>query len=467
MSILLASLLTLDTISYESFVQGEPETIELLQKALHEKGIVGIKGIPGYREKVDQFIETAREFSTLPEDVKQLYAPTRQSGQAPLGYEKGSEQFRLPNGNWAIDDLKATYYGLVPDTIQNQWPTEVDFKTPFQELGSIMSEMGTAIMEKIGLLGPQYGISLDGIPRLGRMLHYSKSTESHNDNPYWCGSHFDHGLFTALLPAFYFDKGVPVAEPEEAGLFIKTTAEGKFQKIVADDPDVLLFQVGEFAQVVTNDAIRATEHRVHKASGTVERYTMALFFDPPMDTVVHSYSELAKDVRYGGVPGAPCTARRWCDESYNRYLVKLKEVDCKMSEKIVRVGVGVIVIKNGKVLMARRIGAHGAGTWQFPGGHLEFGENIEECARRELMEEVGIIPLSMRLGPWVSDLIDGEKHYVTLFVFVDQFEGQPQNLEPDKLMGEWEWFSCDSLPRPLFMPIESLLKKVELEHLIQ
>ncbi|MBS0629167.1 MAG: isopenicillin N synthase family oxygenase [Verrucomicrobia bacterium] len=315
-------MLPLDVISYETFIQGDPAMVAQLKKALQEKGIVGIRGVPGYREKVMKFIETAREFSALPEKVKEQYAPSRGFGVLPLGYEKGTEQFKLPNGEWVADDLKATYYALVPDTNQNRWPNEVNLKTPFMELGKLMSEMGTAVMEKIGLLGPQHGISLRGVPRLGRMLYYSKCTESHNDNPYWCGSHFDHGLFTALLPAVYFEEGRQVAEPEEAGLFIKISSDGQFQKIVADDPDLLLFQVGEFAQLVTNDAIRATEHRVHKASGSVERYTMAMFFDPPMDLVVHSNSELAKDVRYGQVAGTACTAQHWYDESYNRYLVK-------------------------------------------------------------------------------------------------------------------------------------------------
>ncbi|MBI2476733.1 NUDIX domain-containing protein, partial [Candidatus Uhrbacteria bacterium] len=38
-----------------------------------------------------------------------------------------------------------------------------------------------------------------------------------------------------------------------------------------------------------------------------------------------------------------------------------------------KVGVGVIVWRDCEVLMQERIGAHGAGTWSFPGGHLEFG----------------------------------------------------------------------------------------------
>ena len=51
-------------------------------------------------------------------------------------------------------------------------------------------------------------------------------------------------------------------------------------------------------------------------------------------------------------------------------------------EKQVRVGVGVIIRKNDQVLLGERKGAHGEGTWAFPGGHLEFGETLVECSLR-------------------------------------------------------------------------------------
>ena len=56
-------------------------------------------------------------------------------------------------------------------------------------------------------------------------------------------------------------------------------------------------------------------------------------------------------------------------------------------EKRPYIGVAVIVVREGRVLLGKRKNAHGAGTWQFPGGHLEYGESIEDCARRELFEE--------------------------------------------------------------------------------
>ena len=72
------------------------------------------------------------------------------------------------------------------------------------------------------------------------------------------------GLITALIPAVYFEEGKQVDEPADAGLFVKPTNGIEFEKVVANDPDVMLFQVGEFGQIVTNDAIKATEYRVQR-----------------------------------------------------------------------------------------------------------------------------------------------------------------------------------------------------------
>lgn len=124
-----------------------------------------------------------------------------------------------------------------------------------------------------------------------------------------------------------------------------------------------------------------------------------------------------------------------------------------------RVGVGIIVIKEGKVLLGKRIGAHESGCFSSPGGHLEFKETIEGCARRELAEEVGLKALSLKLGPWTEDVINDEKHYISLFVFVTEFEGEPQLLEPHKCQG-WDWYAWDELPSPLAKPLISFIKHI-------
>ncbi len=130
-----------------------------------------------------------------------------------------------------------------------------------------------------------------------------------------------------------------------------------------------------------------------------------------------------------------------------------------------RVGVGVAVVKNGLILLGQRKGSHGAGTWSTAGGHLEFGETIEECAKRELLEETGLNALSIRHGPWVNNVFE-DKHYVTLFVFTDKFTGDLQLLEPDKCEG-WHWFKSSALPSPLFPTVASMINKVGIEEVFK
>jgi 8-oxo-dGTP diphosphatase len=123
-----------------------------------------------------------------------------------------------------------------------------------------------------------------------------------------------------------------------------------------------------------------------------------------------------------------------------------------------RVGVGVIVRAGKRVLLGLRKNAHGTGTWSFPGGHLEYGEDVGTCAVREVREETGTAIAVVRRGPYTNDVFTEEqKHYVTLFVVADLVAGEVEVREPEKCE-RWEWFEWNSLPRPLFLPIENLLK---------
>lgn len=121
-----------------------------------------------------------------------------------------------------------------------------------------------------------------------------------------------------------------------------------------------------------------------------------------------------------------------------------------------QVGVGVLLIQNGRVLLGKRKGAHGAGTWSAPGGHLEFGESIDACARREVREETGLEIHDLQHGPFTNNVFEADnKHYVTVFVVARPAGGEPQMLEPDKCEG-WAWFEWAALPEPLFAPLATL-----------
>lgn len=319
-------VLDLDVIQYEDLVGKTPSQMEVMKRALHEKGIVAVKGIPGYAKKARAFIEEARSFAVLSDPEKQKCSPDRSnpSQDTTIGYEIGVEKFKRPDGSWMIDDSKSSYYAYVPDRPVNLWPEEGSLKTAYLDIANLMFEMANKVLEAADIIG-NGTIPLDSLFSRGRMLHYLKQSDETMTNPYWCGAHFDHGIFTALLPAYYYAEGVQVSEPEEAGLFVRKDANDVYKKVVANDLELMLFQVGEFAQLASDDAIRATEHRVHKAKGGIERFTMALFLNALEDLTITSRSVLTSDSRYGGKAGEPCTYGAWEKATLDRYRVKKEE----------------------------------------------------------------------------------------------------------------------------------------------
>ena len=126
---------------------------------------------------------------------------------------------------------------------------------------------------------------------------------------------------------------------------------------------------------------------------------------------------------------------------------------------IPRIGVGVAIRNNGRVLLGKRKGAHGEDTWAFPGGHLEFNETIIDCAVREVEEETGLVVTNVQHGCFTEDFfIDEKKHYITHVVICDLSLGEPEVREPHKCE-EWRWFTYDELPDTLFIPLKNLLKQ--------
>ncbi|MBI5456982.1 NUDIX domain-containing protein [Candidatus Kaiserbacteria bacterium] len=112
------------------------------------------------------------------------------------------------------------------------------------------------------------------------------------------------------------------------------------------------------------------------------------------------------------------------------------------------VGVGVMILKEGKVLLGKRKKFPGQGEWAFPGGHLEYMESFEECARRETSEESGVEIENVRFLFLGNALMWESHHFIQVSFVADWKSGEPQNLEPEKCEG-WDWFSFDALPSPM------------------
>ena len=120
-----------------------------------------------------------------------------------------------------------------------------------------------------------------------------------------------------------------------------------------------------------------------------------------------------------------------------------------------RVGIGVVAVRDGEVLLGLRRGAHGAGTWSFAGGHPLPGESAEDGALRELYEETGLAAANPRVVAETHESFPHGVRYRTIFVQVDCSSGEPVVREPDRCR-EWDWFSWDEPPLPLFAPVASL-----------
>jgi 8-oxo-dGTP diphosphatase len=134
--------------------------------------------------------------------------------------------------------------------------------------------------------------------------------------------------------------------------------------------------------------------------------------------------------------------------------------------KRVQVGVGVFVKRNGKILVGKRKGSHGAGTWALPGGHLEPGESFETCCKREVLEETGLIINNLNPVVFTNDVFhDQGLHYITLFFKGDHDSGEAIIAEPGHCE-EWRWVSLDHIPRPIFLPLRNALKEIERRQLV-
>lgn len=123
-----------------------------------------------------------------------------------------------------------------------------------------------------------------------------------------------------------------------------------------------------------------------------------------------------------------------------------------------RIGVGALIVKNGKFLIGRRKGSHGLDTWAVPGGWLEYQESFEAAAKREAFEETGLALSQVRFVGLTNNIFQDEiTHSVTVWMLGSWESGDPQILEPDKFIDQ-KWVNFNTLPQPLFLPLQQLLK---------
>lgn len=117
-------------------------------------------------------------------------------------------------------------------------------------------------------------------------------------------------------------------------------------------------------------------------------------------------------------------------------------------------------MKDGKFLLGKRKSSHGDGEYASPGGHLEYMESIEDCVKREVMEETGGEVENIKFLRLYNMKAYAPKHYIDICVTCDWKGGQPKVIEPEKCES-WDWYDLDNLPQPLFRSWHTIIEALK------
>lgn len=101
------------------------------------------------------------------------------------------------------------------------------------------------------------------------------------------------------------------------------------------------------------------------------------------------------------------------------------------------------LLRGGNVLLIKKKRGFGAGKYNGVGGKVERGETIEEAAKREIMEEVGVEALELEYaGVLEFYSTNREPDWIVHVYRCTKFRGEPKASDE----GKPRWFSLDSIP---------------------
>jgi 8-oxo-dGTP diphosphatase len=107
-----------------------------------------------------------------------------------------------------------------------------------------------------------------------------------------------------------------------------------------------------------------------------------------------------------------------------------------------------IVLKGNEIVLIRRGKEPFKGSYALPGGFLNYGERLEECAIREVLEETGVKTKVVELvGVYSSPDRDPRGHFVTAVYHLEPVGGMLKAGDDAK---EAEWVPLDKLPKFAF-----------------
>ncbi len=117
----------------------------------------------------------------------------------------------------------------------------------------------------------------------------------------------------------------------------------------------------------------------------------------------------------------------------------------RQDRDFIGVAVGVVLVRNGKVLLLHRKNRR---EWGIPGGKIELNESGEACAVREIKEELGI---DIKIKRFICVAEKLKPHWVLLTYEGEIIRGVPKIMEPEE-HEKLAWFDIDNLPENTFAP---------------
>jgi ADP-ribose pyrophosphatase YjhB (NUDIX family) len=117
--------------------------------------------------------------------------------------------------------------------------------------------------------------------------------------------------------------------------------------------------------------------------------------------------------------------------------------------KLPIVGVGVILICEGRILLAKRKNEPGKDKWSVPGGLVELGETLEQTVVREAREETGLFvedpePIDVISQVTLDESGKIKYHFIIIDYFV-RFKNAVAEAGSD--VGELEWVTLDQVEK--------------------
>lgn len=260
---------------------GKPDALAAMKEAAMGVGFATVHNTALSGARVREVIETYRAFFHLPEVQKQPVSMAGTGANRGWG-AAGSEQVD-PDANpdykqyydsgveLPVDDPRRAMSVYAP----NIWPAEpagfeAIIRAYYADARGVALEVLRGVAQSIGAPRDVFDAGFETPMALLRGNYYPSRPDWAGAKDFGIATHTDYGCLTLL------------ATDGSPGLEVRKRGGGWIA--VSAEPGTFVINFGEMMEVWTDDAVRATPHRV--VGGLAERISVPLFFNPSHDTNV-------------------------------------------------------------------------------------------------------------------------------------------------------------------------------------